>query len=98
MALVPLARSNRRLHGMLEGREELYRALATGSADVITVIDRDGRLRWVSPSAESLLGTPADDARRDRTCAPWCTPTTCVRSTPASPARIEAQRAGRPAG
>lgn len=40
----------------LRASEERFRGLVQGSYDIITVVDRDGRRRYVSPSIESELG------------------------------------------
>jgi len=36
--------------------EARFRALVAQSADVISIVDRDGRVRWVSPSAARVFG------------------------------------------
>lgn len=41
--------------------EARFRALVQQSYDVITVVDRDGSRRYVSPSIERVLGIAADD-------------------------------------
>ncbi|MBV8898535.1 MAG: PAS domain S-box protein, partial [Verrucomicrobia bacterium] len=45
----------------LRRREECFRSLIENSSDLITVINRDGFIRYQSPSAERVLGyRPAD--------------------------------------
>ncbi len=41
----------------LQEREELFRALVTGTSDLITLHDTAGRVTWASPSVERILGT-----------------------------------------
>jgi diguanylate cyclase (GGDEF)-like protein/PAS domain S-box-containing protein len=56
-----------RMAAVLAGKEADFRMLAEESSDMVTRIDRDGRILYVSPSsarvvgwrAEQLLGTPA---------------------------------------
>ena len=44
----------------LRQSEERFKALVQKSSDVITIVDGDGRIRYQSPSAERVLGYPAD--------------------------------------
>lgn len=44
----------------LERREEHYRSLIENSMDLITILNMDGTIRYVSPSHERLLGYPMD--------------------------------------
>ncbi len=44
----------------LEQREAYFRALLQHSSDVTSVIDRDGRLVYVSPSVEQVFGRPPE--------------------------------------
>jgi len=41
--------------------EERFRALVERASDVVSVLDVDGVLRYVSPPVERMLGVPADD-------------------------------------
>jgi two-component system, cell cycle sensor histidine kinase and response regulator CckA len=45
----------------LERREEHYRSLIENSMDLISILNLDGTLRYVSPSAERMLGYPLDE-------------------------------------
>jgi diguanylate cyclase (GGDEF)-like protein/PAS domain S-box-containing protein len=51
----------RRVEEALHRSEEYFRALIENAADLIAVIDADGRIRYVSPAAERMLGHAADD-------------------------------------
>jgi two-component system, cell cycle sensor histidine kinase and response regulator CckA len=44
----------------LERREEHYRSLIENSMDLISILNRDGTIRYVSPSHERQLGYPLD--------------------------------------
>jgi two-component system cell cycle sensor histidine kinase/response regulator CckA len=44
----------------LERREEHYRSLIENSMDLISILNLDGTIRYVSPSHERLLGYPLD--------------------------------------
>jgi PAS domain S-box-containing protein len=66
-----LARSNRelrvevaerrRIEGALRESEEKYRRLVEDMSEVVYIADQDGRLTYVSPSIEAMLGyTPAE--------------------------------------
>jgi PAS domain S-box-containing protein len=44
----------------LERREEHYRSLIENSMDLISIMNLDGTIRYVSPSHERLLGYPLD--------------------------------------
>jgi diguanylate cyclase (GGDEF)-like protein/PAS domain S-box-containing protein len=46
----------RRVEEALNRNEEYFRALIENSADIIVVVDADGRLRYASPAIERLLG------------------------------------------
>ena len=51
----------RRIVGALRESEEKYRRLVEDISEVVYVTDRDGRLTYVSPSVEEVLGyTPAE--------------------------------------
>jgi PAS domain S-box-containing protein len=45
----------------LERREEHYRSLIENSMDLISILNLDGTIRYVSPSHERLLGYPLDE-------------------------------------
>src|SRR5208282_1122947 len=45
----------------LERREEHYRSLIEYSMDLISILNLDGTIRYVSPSHERLLGYPLDE-------------------------------------
>jgi len=45
----------------LERREEHYRSLIEHSLDLISILNIDGTIRYVSPSHERVLGYPSDD-------------------------------------
>ncbi|HWY47646.1 MAG TPA: response regulator [Bryobacteraceae bacterium] len=45
----------------LERREEHYRSLIEHSLDLISILNVDGTIRYVSPSHERVLGYPSDD-------------------------------------
>jgi two-component system cell cycle sensor histidine kinase/response regulator CckA len=45
----------------LERREEHYRSLIEHSMDLISILNLDGTIRYVSPSHERLLGYPLDE-------------------------------------
>ena len=45
----------------LRQSEEYFRSLIENSADIMAVINLDGRIRYVSPSIERVLGTPAEE-------------------------------------
>ena len=42
-------------------RENHFRALVQGSSDVLTICDRDGRIRFISPAVYSVFGYLPDD-------------------------------------
>jgi diguanylate cyclase (GGDEF)-like protein/PAS domain S-box-containing protein len=46
----------RRVEEALNQNEEYFRALIENSADIIAVVDADGRLRYASPAVERVLG------------------------------------------
>ena len=46
----------------LDASEKAHRTLVTSLPDIILRMDRDGRIRFVSPNAETLLGAPAAQA------------------------------------
>lgn len=54
-----LARQQHREEAAKEG-EEYFRALIAHASDVITVLTRDGTIRYASPSAEKVLGYPPE--------------------------------------
>src|SRR5665213_1155788 len=45
----------------LEHRERHYRSLIENSTDLISILNLDGTIRYVSPSHERLLGYPLDE-------------------------------------
>jgi PAS domain S-box-containing protein len=45
----------------LQRREEYFRSLIENATDIITVLDRDGTRRYISPSVERSLGYRAED-------------------------------------
>ena len=45
----------------LERREEHYRSLIENSMDLISILNLDGTIRYVSPSHERMLGYPLDE-------------------------------------
>jgi PAS domain S-box-containing protein len=45
----------------LERREEHYRSLIENSMDLISILNLDGTIRYVSPSHERMLGFPVDE-------------------------------------
>jgi len=45
----------------LERREEHYRSLIENSTDLISILNLDGTIRYVSPSHERVLGYPLDE-------------------------------------
>ena len=45
----------------LERREEHYRSLIENSMDLISILNMDGTIRYVSPSHERMLGYPLDE-------------------------------------
>ncbi|MFQ5417524.1 MAG: PAS domain S-box protein [Myxococcota bacterium] len=45
----------------LTASEDRYRALADNASDIITEVDRDGRLRYLSPSFEAVTGRDASE-------------------------------------
>lgn len=45
----------------LERREEHYRSLIENSMDLISILNLDGTIRYVSPSHERILGYPLDE-------------------------------------
>ncbi|MBI3244792.1 MAG: GAF domain-containing protein [Chloroflexi bacterium] len=52
---------NARLFESLEHREEYFRALIENAAEGITIVDKEGVIRYQSPSFERILGySPAD--------------------------------------
>lgn len=56
----------RRIEGALRESEEKYRRLVEDMSEVVYVTDRDGRLTYVSPSIETVLGyTPAEAIGRN---------------------------------
>ena len=52
----------RRVEEALNRSEEYFRALIENAADLITVMDAGGCVRYMSPAAERLLGHPAGDS------------------------------------
>lgn len=55
------ARDNGRLLAHLTAREDLFRSLVTGSSDLITLHDADGRVLYASPAAARALGRPEQE-------------------------------------
>jgi two-component system cell cycle sensor histidine kinase/response regulator CckA len=53
--------SRKRAEEALRQREEYFRALIENALDVITVINRDGKIRYESPSVERVLGYHPDE-------------------------------------
>ena len=45
----------------LERREEHYRSLIENSLDLVSILNSDGTIRYVSPSHERILGYPLED-------------------------------------
>lgn len=45
----------------LEAADERYRTLVERTADAIVVVDRDGTVQYVNPSAAAMFGCPAED-------------------------------------
>jgi len=45
----------------LRGREEHFRSLVHGASEVITLLDADWKVRWVSPSVQAVLGHRPED-------------------------------------
>ncbi|MGB5139360.1 MAG: PAS domain S-box protein, partial [Candidatus Zixiibacteriota bacterium] len=45
----------------LQSREEHFRALIDNSSDVITLVDAEGKILYLSPSVERILGYAPDD-------------------------------------
>lgn len=45
----------------LAGSEKRFRSLVQNASDVITILDADGRVRYVSPSVERVLGYSPDE-------------------------------------
>ncbi len=50
-----------RLRRAAEGQADRFRALVDNSSDMITVLDRDGVIRYQSPSVERVLGYRTDE-------------------------------------
>src|SRR5581483_8952578 len=48
-------------HAALRKNEERFRSLIEHAADVVTVLNADGTIRYISPSIEQWLGYPADE-------------------------------------
>ena len=44
-----------------QAREEHFRALVQGSSDVLTITERDGRIRFISPAAYRVFGYHPDE-------------------------------------
>jgi len=55
------ASERRRSIEALERREEHYRSLIENSMDLISILNLDGTIRYVSPSHERMLGYPLDE-------------------------------------
>ena len=51
----------RRVEEALNRNEEYFRSLIENSADIIVVVDADGRLRYASPAIERVLGLEAPE-------------------------------------
>jgi diguanylate cyclase (GGDEF)-like protein/PAS domain S-box-containing protein len=51
----------RRVEEALHRSEEHFRALIENAADLIAVVDADGRVRYASPAAERILGHQPED-------------------------------------
>ena len=49
-------RDRKQAEQRLREREAYFRALSERTADMITIVDADGAIRYVSPSAERILG------------------------------------------
>ena len=47
----------------LQSREEHFRALIDNSSDIITLVDTDGRILYMSPSVERILGYTPEELR-----------------------------------
>ncbi len=52
----------RRMEEALHRNEEYFRALIENAADLIAVLDADGRVRYASPAAERILGLMLQDS------------------------------------
>jgi diguanylate cyclase (GGDEF)-like protein/PAS domain S-box-containing protein len=58
---VSVALSRARLHTRVKYSEEYFRSLIRNASDVITVLDADGTVRYVSPAIERMLGYRPED-------------------------------------
>lgn len=78
-------------HAVATASEHRYRLLADHTADLISVHRLDGPATYVSPSAASVLGTPADEA-----VGVWAGDICHPEDRPAVQRALEAAAAGRP--
>jgi PAS domain S-box-containing protein len=54
--LVRIAVERRRIEAQLRSDREQFRALIEHTSDIIAILDRNGTLRYISPSVEHILG------------------------------------------
>ena len=58
---IQMALYKHKMERKLKEREEYFRAIIENSSDVIVILDRDGAIRYASPSVEQILGyTPGE--------------------------------------
>ncbi|MFT4688776.1 MAG: two-component system cell cycle sensor histidine kinase/response regulator CckA [Limisphaerales bacterium] len=55
------AAQRRAVEGALRQSEQRFRALIENSSDVITILDPEGRIQYVSPTVKRILGHAPDD-------------------------------------
>ena len=61
-------RDRKQAEQRLREREAYFRALSERTADMITIVDADGAIRYVSPSAERILGFAEGEVLGQRGC------------------------------